>query len=129
MGVGEPLRPSLSHLREIGQPVVLSSRSPGTFFRKEGGYERHNATWSVRPAEARAGCPSVVLAGSSLAVPHRHLILKGIACQQVSEESSAVRGTQAPGINELSPDGKSSTPDFARVLWAARMNPSTIEAS
>jgi len=56
-------------VREIGQTARLLSRSLGDFTREEGGDERHYATWSVRPADARAGFSSVVLAGSLLAVP------------------------------------------------------------
>ena len=35
-----------------------------TSSREEGGYERLDSTWLVRPADARAGFTSVVLAGS-----------------------------------------------------------------
>lgn len=44
-----------------------------TSSREEGGHERRDATWSVRPADERAGFSSVMLAGSPLAVPYRHL--------------------------------------------------------
>jgi len=56
-------------MREIGQTARLLSRSLDDFIREEGGYDRRNATWSVRPVDKRAAFSSVVLAVSPLAVP------------------------------------------------------------
>jgi hypothetical protein len=42
---------------------------PMTPLREEGGHGRRDSTWPVRPADARAGFSSVVLAGSPVAVP------------------------------------------------------------
>lgn len=56
-------------VREIGQTARLLVRFLADFIREEGGYERRNATWSVRPVDKRADFSSVVLAVSPLAVP------------------------------------------------------------
>jgi len=56
-------------VREIGQTARLLSRFLADFIREEGGYERCNATWSVRPADAKAGFSSAVLVDSLQAVP------------------------------------------------------------
>lgn len=66
-------------MREIGQTARLLSRSLDDFIREEGGDERRNATWSVRPAEKRASFSSVVLAGSPLAVPSWHKRPSGVS--------------------------------------------------
>jgi len=56
-------------VREIEQTARLLPRSLADFMREEGCDGRHDSTWFVRPADARAGVSSVVLAGSPLAVP------------------------------------------------------------
>src|SRR5690349_23017117 len=73
MSVGETCGPMYSWKfegsdRPRGCHPGLSVTSP----REEGGYGRRDSTWSVRPADARAGFSSVVLAGPPLAVPSRH---------------------------------------------------------
>lgn len=69
MGVDRNCGLRCSVMREIGQTARLLSRSLDEFIREEGGHERRNATWSVRPVDKRASFSSVVLAVSPLAVP------------------------------------------------------------
>ncbi|ULA64292.1 MAG: hypothetical protein LZF86_120013 [Nitrospira sp.] len=56
-------------MREIWQRARLLSWFLADFIGEEGGYERRNATWSVRPADAKAGFSSVVLVDSLKTVP------------------------------------------------------------
>ena len=69
MGVDRNCGLCFSEVREIGQTARLLSRFLADFIREEGGYERRNATWSVRPADAKAGFSSDVLVDSLQAVP------------------------------------------------------------
>lgn len=64
-----------------------------THHREEGGDERHNSTWSVRPAVASAGVSSVVLAGSPLAVPLRHHRPTGYEPSSVGRTHAGTRNT------------------------------------
>lgn len=52
-------------IREIGADRAAVIQFLGDYTREEGGYGRRDSTWSVRPADARAGFSSIVLAGSS----------------------------------------------------------------
>ena len=108
--------------RKCGRSDSHCGCHPGlseTSLREEGGYERRNATWSVRPADARAGFSSVMLPGFPLAVPNRHLKPHWTNGHDASGGRTAAGGTQAPGIDEVSPDWKLATPDIVRVPRAA----------
>ena len=89
-------------IREIGQTARLSSRSLGDLTREEGGYGRRDSTWSVRPADARAGFSSIVLAGSSWLCPDGTIDQPDMSL--LYGASVAARGTQAPGIDDVSHD-------------------------
>jgi hypothetical protein len=85
-------------LQRYGRSDSRSCCHPGlseTSSGEEGGHERRTATWSVRPADAKAGFSSVVLADSPLAVPNRHLTPRGIECQHVSGDHRSTRNTGA----------------------------------
>jgi hypothetical protein len=105
-------------VREIGQTARLLSRFLADFIREEGGDERRNATWSVRPADAKAGFSSVVLVDSLRAVPCRHEGPIGYWPDQF-RESALERGTPVPGIDHVSPDWKHEVHLIARVFRAA----------
>jgi hypothetical protein len=103
MSVGRICGPIESpKIREIGQTARLSSRSLGDFTREEGGHGRRDSTWSVRPADARAGFSSIVLAGSSWLC--RDGTTDQLDISLILEASDAARGTQAPGIDDVSHD-------------------------
>ena len=70
MGVVRTLRP-IDQLKfeRSGRPRGCHPGLSVTSSREEGGNGRHNATWPIRPADARAGFSSVMLAGFPLAVP------------------------------------------------------------
>ena len=110
---------TLTEGREIEQTARLLPRSLGDFTREEGGYGRRDSTWPVRPADARAGFSSVVLVGSPLAVPHGTKDQPDLSLTH-SGEPIETRGTQAPGIDEVSPDWKFASPDIERVMRAAK---------
>src|SRR5512135_13337 len=107
MGVGGTCGPFLfKAVREIGQTARLSSRSLGDFTKRGGSkYGRCDSTWFVRPADARAGFSSVLLAGSPLAVRSPHQRPTGYQPDPL-ENLMRARGTQAPGIDDVSPDWK-----------------------
>jgi hypothetical protein len=115
------LRPNVfTNVREIGQTARLSSRSLGDLRREEGGYGRRDSTWSVRPADARAGSPSVVLADL-------HWLCRDGTIDQLdislilTEHPTKIRGTQAPGIDTVSPDWRPARPGIAWVNRAVHI--------
>ena len=121
MSVGGTCGPNVfTNVREIGQTARLSSRSLGDLRREEGGYGQRDSTWSVRPADARAGSPSVVLADL-------HWLCRDGTIDQLdislilTEHPTKIRGTQAPGIDTVSPDWKSARPDIAWVNRAVHI--------
>lgn len=74
MSVGKELRPIYQpKFERSGRPRGCHPGLSVTSLREEGGDERHDATWPIRPSDARAGFSSVMLTSSSLAVPDRHV--------------------------------------------------------
>ena len=70
MSVGKDLRPIYqSKFERSGSPRGYHPGLSVTSSREEGGYGRRDATWPIRPADARAGFSSVMLTDSPSAVP------------------------------------------------------------
>ena len=119
MGVEENLRPNIrTKIREIGQTARLSSRSPGDFA-KRGGWIWTTQLHLVRQARRCEGGFPVGRAsrsskGCAAKAPQANWIsafLTGV--------SDKARGTQAPGIDDVSHDWKLASPDIVWVFRAA----------
>ena len=119
MGVEENLRPNiLTKIREIGQTARLSSRSPGDFA-KRGGWIWTTQLHLVRQARRCEGGFPVGRASRN----SKGLCRKGTTDQLdislIDGASDKARGTQAPGIDDVSHDWKLASPDIAWVFRAA----------